>query len=279
MRFRSLLFVPGDRPDRMRKAMVSGADGLILDLEDSVACDAKPSARSHVAEFIEEAGNTLPLFVRINALGRDMLAADIAAAMRGGAFGIVLPKAEGRESLSILDRALAGSDLVILPIVTETPRALFETGHYGGVSRRLFALSWGAEDLSAALGASTARKADGSYRPTYELARSLTLVGAHAAGVPAMETIYPDIADVSGLTAYAARAREDGFSGMTAIHPSQIAPIHAAFRPSDAEVAEARRIVEAFEAGAGAGALRLDGKMIDAPHLAQAKRLLREVEA
>ncbi len=272
-RLRSLLFVPGDRPERFAKAAASGADALILDLEDSVVAANKPAAREHVAAWLTE-HPPLPVFVRINPLDGGQLDADLAAVPPGTGFGIVLPKAEGAPSLAALAARLDGTDLAVLPIVTETPRALFRLDGYGGVTRRLVGLTWGAEDLSAAVGASTAREADGRYRPPYELARSLTLFAAHAAGVMAIETVYPDLADADGLRAYAARGRQDGFSGMLALHPNQIAPIHAGFAPTAAEIDHARAIVAHFAAGGGAGALKLGGRMIDAPHLAAAERLL-----
>ena len=273
MRLRSLLFVPGDRPERFAKAAASGADAIILDLEDSVVAAAKDAARRHVAAFLAARVAGVPVFVRVNPLDAGMLDADLAAVPAGTGFGVVLPKAEGAASLAFLAARLTGTDLRILPIVTETPRALFAMDGYGGVSDRLLGLTWGAEDLSAAIGG-TAREADGRYRPPYELARSLTLFAAHAAGVRAIETVFPDLADAGGLQAYAARGRQDGFSGMLALHPSQIAPIHAGFAPAAAEVAQARAIVAHFAAGGGAGALRLDGRMIDAPHRAAAERLL-----
>ena len=272
MRLRSLLFVPGDRPERFAKAAASGADAIILDLEDSVAAAAKAGARAAVAEFLASPP-PVPAFVRINPLdsGHD---ADLAAVLGGHGFGVVWPKAEGAEPLAALAARLAGTDLKILPIATETPRALFRMDGYASVTDRLIGLTWGAEDLSTAVGATGARAADGRYRPPFELARSLTLFAAYAAGVAAIETVYPDLADTAGLRAYAARGRQDGFSGMLALHPSQIAPIHAGFAPTDAEIADARAIVAHFAAGDGAGALRLDGRMIDAPHLAAARRLL-----
>jgi citrate lyase subunit beta/citryl-CoA lyase len=278
MSLRSLLFVPADRPDRMRKALGYGADALILDLEDSVAPAAKAAAREHVAAFLQEAPRDRSLFVRVNALDQGLLDEDLRAILSRAPDGIVLPKAEGAPSLRALDVALAATTVAILPIVTETPKAMFQTGAYGGVTDRLCGLSWGAEDLPAAIGATGAREADGRYRPAYELARSLTLFGAHAAGVAAIETVYPDFRDLEGLSAYATRGRQDGFTGMMAIHPSQIAPIHAAFRPSEAEVAHARRIVDLFAENPGAGVLSVDGRMVDAPHYEAALRLLNQLD-
>ena len=271
-RLRSLLFVPGDRPDRMAKAAALDADALILDLEDSVTLAAKPAARAAIAAFLAEPRHQL-LFVRINPLDSGLAADDLAAVLGARPDGIVLPKAEGGASVSALDAHLAG-DMLILPIATETPAAVFAMGSYAGVSERLCGLTWGAEDLPAAIGASTSREADGSYTAPYQLARSLTLFGAHAAGVAAIETVYPDFRDLDGLAAYAARGRRDGFTGMMAIHPSQVPVINAAFSPSADEIARAQAIVDLFAANPGAGALNMDGRMIDAPHLKAALALL-----
>lgn len=281
MRLRSLLFVPGDQPGRMEKALEAGADALILDLEDSVTRDQKEKARDCVANFLVREPRAVPLFVRINPLGGGMADADLAAIIAGKPDGIVLPKAEGSRSLIDLDqrlKALGDTHAVILPIATETPAAIFVLGSYGDATPRLCGLTWGAEDLPASIGAATSREEDGRYTPPYEIARSLLLFGAHAAGVPAIETVYPAFRDLDGLNAYAARGRRDGFSGMMAIHPAQVEVINAAFTPSKAEIAWARRIVELFNRNPGVGALSLDGKMVDAPHLKQAKRLLADTQ-
>ena len=279
MRLRSLLFVPGDRPDRMAKAMGSGADALILDLEDAVAPDAKPRARDAVARFLTEPRDrAVALFVRINPVDGPVAAADLAAMLPARPDGIVLPKAEGLVSLHAL-AARGVNHIPILPIATETPTALFRLGDYAGSSLPLAGLTWGAEDLPAAIGATTAREADGGYTPPYQLARSLTLFGAHAAGVAAIEAVYPDFRDLEGLAAYAARGRRDGFTGMMAIHPSQVPVINAAFTPSADELARARAIVDLFAANPGAGALQLDGRMVDAPHLKAAQALLARAQA
>lgn len=275
MKLRSLLFVPGDRPDRMEKALRSGADALILDLEDSVAPAAKPEARRHVAEFLN-ANSAAKLWVRINPLDGDEADRDLAAILASHPDGIVLPKAEGGASVAELTRRLTergNATAQILAIATETPAAMFQLGSYAGL-KRLAGLTWGAEDLPAAIGAATSREPDGRYTPPYELARSLCLFGAAAAGVAPIETVYPAFRDLDGLAAYAARARRDGFTGMMAIHPDQVAPINAAFTPSEAEIAHARAVVAAFEANPGAGTLALDGRMIDRPHLVQAQRTL-----
>jgi citrate lyase subunit beta/citryl-CoA lyase len=275
MRLRSLLFVPGDRPDRMAKALGSGADALILDLEDAVAPAAKAEARRHVAEFVDAHGDA-QLWVRVNPLDSPENEKDLAAVLGAHPNGIVLPKAEGGASVNELARRLTergNATAQILAIATETPAAMFQLGTYGG-AKRLAGLTWGAEDLPAAIGAMTSREEDGSFRAPYELARSLCLFGAAAAGVAPIETVFPAFRDLDGLAAYAARARRDGFTGMMAIHPAQVAVINDAFTPSEAEVADARAVVAAFEAAPGAGALSLDGRMIDRPHLVQAQRIL-----
>lgn len=265
--------MPGDRPERMDKALGLGADALILDLEDSVAPDARPEARAAIAGFLGRAGRDGPrLFVRVNPLGTADHAADLAAVLPARPDGLVLPKAEGAASIAALAAAAPG--LPILPIATETPRALFRLGEYEQVAGDLAGVTWGAEDLPAAIGAVSAREADGSYTPPYEVARALTLFAAAAAGVAPVETVYPDIRDLEGLAAYAGRAARDGFQGMMAIHPAQIAVINAAFTPSAEAIAHARAVIEAFAANPGAGVLKVGGKMVDAPHVKQARRLL-----
>lgn len=273
MKLRSLLFVPGDRPERFAKGAASGADALILDLEDSVAPEAKPDARRAVADCLAQ-DRSLPLLVRINPLASAHVEADLAAVLPVRPDALVLPKAEGSTAIEALAARMGESAVPILPIATETPAAIFALGSYAAVAERLLGLTWGAEDLPAALGASTARDESGAYTPPYELARSLTLFAAHAAAVPAIETVFPAIADLDGLSAYAARGRRDGFSGMMAIHPAQIPGINAGFTPSEQEVAQAQAVVAAFAARPGAGVVRLEGRMIDAPHLKQARRIL-----
>jgi len=276
MRLRSLLFVPGDRPERMEKALGLGADALILDLEDAVAVAKKAEARKAIVEFLTRP-RTTRLFVRINPLDSGMAEEDVAAVAGAAPDGIMLPKAEGGSAIAALDallRRAGNEDASILPIASETPAAVFGLGSFGNVSERLCGVTWGAEDLPAAIGAASAREEDGSYTPPYQVVRALVLFGAHAAGVPAIETVFPAFRDLDGLAAYAARGARDGFTGMMAIHPAQVPVINAAFTPSDAAVAHARAVVAAFAANPGAGALSLDGKMIDAPHLKQARRIL-----
>ncbi len=279
MRLRSLLFVPGDRPERFAKAAASGADAIILDLEDSVSPANKEAARAAVADYLAGTREVVTL-VRVNPLDGHMTAADIAAVAAARPDAIMLPKAEGAPSIAQLDTILRSESArdaslpPVLPIATETPAAIFTLGSYRETRDRLLGLTWGAEDLPAAIGATTSREADGSYTSPYEVARAMTLFAAHAAGAAAIDTVFPAIRDEAGLAAYAARARRDGFTGMMAIHPSQVAPINAAFTPSADEAARAQAIVDAFAANPGAGVLQVDGKMVDAPHLKQAKHIL-----
>ncbi|MFD1105343.1 HpcH/HpaI aldolase/citrate lyase family protein [Sphingobium olei] len=275
MSLRSLLFVPADRPDRFAKAAASGADALILDLEDSVAPERKAEGRAAVADWLAQ-NRAIPAFVRVNPLDSGLTDADLAAILPRNPDGLVLPKAEGAASVRAL-LALAGSAAPpILPIATETPAALFQLGSYAEVSALLAGLTWGAEDLPAAIGAATAREEGGRYTPPYEMVRSLALFAAHAAGAPAIETVFPRIDAPDDLGAYVARARRDGFTAMMAIHPAQVAIINAGFTPSDTEIAHARAVIDAFAANPGAGALKVDGRMIDRPHLVQARRIVAQ---
>jgi citrate lyase subunit beta/citryl-CoA lyase len=273
MRLRSLLFVPGDRPERFAKAAGSGADAIIIDLEDSVLPERKQFAREATGAFLKET-RECSVLVRINQVDSRDCDVDLVAIQENQPDGIVLPKVEGAASVYALLGKQYAVDVPILPIATETPQALFQLGSFHEIGARLLGLTWGAEDLSAAVGASAAREADGSYTEPYRMVRNLALFAAHAAGVPAIETVYPDLRDLDGLAGYAARGRRDGFSGMMALHPAQIPVINAAFTPSEEEVARARAIVAAFEDEPSAGALTLDGRMIDRPHLLQARRLL-----
>jgi citrate lyase subunit beta/citryl-CoA lyase len=279
MRLRSLLFVPGDRPERFAKAAASGADAIILDLEDSVSLANKDAARHAIADYLAGAREVITL-VRVNPLDGHMTAADVAAIITARPDAIMLPKAEGAPSIAQLDLILQSEGAPdaslppILPIATETAAAIFTLGSYREAKDRLLGLTWGAEDLPAAIGATTSRETDGSYTAPYDVARALTLFAAHAAGVAAIDTVFPAIKDEAGLAAYAARARRDGFTGMMAIHPSQVEPINEAFTPSADEVSRAQAIVDAFAANPGVGVLQVDGKMVDAPHLKQAKQIL-----
>tara|TARA_R110002096_G_scaffold6305_16_gene29353 strand:- start:1782 stop:2654 length:873 start_codon:yes stop_codon:yes gene_type:complete len=277
---RSLLFVPADSERKLRKAADSGADALILDLEDSVAPESKPDARQLALEYLPGKDNC---WVRINPLEGDDAIADLEAVMPSAPLGIMLPKARSAEAVKNLsaelnrleiENDLAEGSTKIIALCTEHPQALFTLHSYIGASTRLAGLSWGAEDLSAALGASANRDAQGGWLPTYELARSLCLAAAAAAEVAAIDTVFTDFKDQQGLQLYAENARRDGFSGMLAIHPGQVDIINAAFLPTDEELAVAQKIVALFADNPGAGAIGMDGKMIDRPHLVQAQRLL-----
>lgn len=284
MKLRSLLFVPADSDRKFAKARGIGADGLILDLEDSVSPEAKATARSALAEKLaDEAPRDWAFWVRINDLESAMAMDDLAACVRPGLDGIVLPKAGGMEDvvrlghcLDALEAAagLAPGRLRILVVATETPAALFNLGSYGAGHPRLAGLTWGAEDLSAELGTDGNRESDGAWMHPYALARSLCLAAASAAGVPALDTLYADFRDTEGLARDCLRSRRDGFLGRLAIHPAQVAPINAGYLPGEAAVAEARRVVAAFDAQPGAGTVGIDGKMYDIPHLKRAQRLL-----
>lgn len=283
MKLRSLLFVPGDRPDRFAKAAASGADAIILDLEDSVSLDRKAAARESVAEWLS-GDRPVKSFVRVNPQESHMTQDDLDAILPYLPDAIVLPKAEGARSVHWLCAlaaatadAPAGDAPPILPIATETPGGIFDLGTMRDVAHHLVGVSWGAEDLPAAIGAATSREDDGRYTPPYELARSLTLFAAHAADVRAIDTVFPAIKDMEALRAYAARAARDGFTGMLAIHPAQVETINAAFTPTAEQVAHARAIVDAFAANPGAGVLQLDGKMVDAPHLKAAQSILKRI--
>ncbi len=283
MKLRSLLFVPGDRPERFAKASASGADAIIIDLEDSVALDSKLTAREAAAEYLS-GDRPVPVFIRVNPEGSHLTHDDLASVLPYVPDGIVLPKTEGARSVNWLRAEAAavadnpdGEAPPILPIATETPGALFDLGSLRDVAHWLAGISWGAEDLPAAVGAATSREDDGRYTAPYEMARSLTLFAAHAAGVAAIDTVFPNIGDGHGLDAYVARAARDGFTGMLAIHPSQIEAINAGFTPSAEQLVHARAVVEAFSANPGAGVLQLDGKMIDAPHLKAALSILARV--
>lgn len=277
---RSYLFVPADSERKMKKAADSGADALILDLEDSVAPAARPQARELCREYLMGKSNA---WVRINPMTSDAAAADLDAVMPAAPAGILLPKARSAEDAvqlaSMLDGLEAKLELPIgqtgiMPICTETPGAIFNLGTYAGSTSRLAAMTWGAEDLSAAVGASTNRDNNGNWLPPYELARSLCLFAASAAEVPAIDTVLTDFRNVEGLAHYADNARRDGFSGMLAIHPAQIDVINRAFVPTAAEIERAESIVALFAENPDAGVLSMNGEMIDRPHLVQAHRVM-----
>ena len=279
---RSFLFVPGDSERKLAKAMGCGADALIIDLEDSVDTGERASARQRVQEFLTHSASA-DLWVRINSLSTDDALRDLQAVMPSSPHGIVLPKPESADDvrrlatyLDVLEQAndIPPGNTLILPIVTERPAALFKLHEYADQVPRLAGLTWGAEDLSAAIGASASRGADGHWLPPYELARSLCLMAAAAAMIPAIDTVFTDFRNNEGLAASANDARRDGFSGMLAIHPDQVPIINAAFVPTSAEIERATRIVKLFAENEGAGVLQMDGEMIDRPHYVQAKRIL-----
>ncbi len=288
---RSLLFVPADSAKKLDKAMTSGADALIVDLEDSIALDGKARARQSAAAFLKDAmaNPARPyLMVRVNGLQTGLTDADLDAIAPEKPDAIMLPKAEGGASVIHADAKLAVREaesglpdgaIKILPIATETAAALFVAGSFAGASARLLGLTWGAEDLSADLGAQSNRDAEGRFLDPYRLARVLCLAGAAAAAVPAIDTVYVDFRDSEGLRRECAEACRDGFTGKMAIHPAQVPIINAAFTPSADEIRRAQAIVDAFAANPGAGVVGIAGVMYDRPHLARAERLLARAAA
>ena len=288
---RSLLFVPADSPKKLDKGMASGADALIVDLEDSIAPDGKARARDSAAAFLKDVGAAPSrpyLVVRINGLQTGLTDADLDAIAPARPDAIMLPKAEGGASVVHADAKLAAREaanglpdghIKIFPIATETAASLFLAGTFAGASARLRALTWGAEDLSAELGAETNRDADGHYLDPYRLARALCLAGAAAAGVPAIDTVYIDFRDSDGLRSDCNAARRDGFSAKMAIHPAQVPIINEVFTPTAQAIAQAKAIVDAFAANPGAGTLGIGGVMADQPHLLRAQRILARVRS
>jgi citrate lyase subunit beta/citryl-CoA lyase len=281
---RSLLFVPGDSPRKFEKASAGAADALILDLEDSVVAAKKPEARQLVAEMLKAERAAQARFVRINAFDTGLTLDDLAAIMPHAPDGIVLPKCEGPDDLRKLAHYLAAFEAAhglaqtkILAIATETAASLFSLGGYANVDPRLWGMMWGAEDLSAALGARENVR-DGVYHEPFRLARNLCLAGAAAAGVVAVDTICASLDDLSLVATEAQDARRDGFGAKAVIHPSHVEPVNQAFTPTAAEIEWARKVLEAFAANGAAGAFRLDGKMIDKPHERAARAILAAAE-
>lgn len=283
MKMRSWLFAPGDSERKMERANGGNADIVIFDLEDAVAPEAKPAARRIVHDFLSrQPEDRSRLWVRINPLDGPHTLADLAAVMPGRPGGIMLPKVDGRADVEMVDHYLSAFEAAygvepgttkLIVLITETAAAMFTTGDYKGAPR-VVALTWGAEDLADSIGASSNRDADGSYGFTYQLARSLTLLGAAKAGVLPIDTIHTDFRDLEGLRTRAEQARRDGYRGMLAIHPDQVDVINAAFDPTVDEIAEAQAIVDLFAANPGAGTIGHKGKMLDRPHLARAQALL-----
>ena len=279
---RSMLFVPADSERKLARGLGSDADALILDLEDSVAASNRPTARTLARDFLEAHGpDRIRRYVRINPLASGLALDDLAATVAGRPDGILLPKCVP-EDVRTLDHYLSAFEAAagapvgkirIVAIATETPQAVFALGGYAGISPRLEAITWGAEDLSACLGGSN-KTIDGEYDGPYRLARSLCLLAAAAAEVAAIDTIYTDFKDPEGLKAECLAARRSGFTAKMAIHPAQLATINEAFSISAEEREWAERVMAAFSASPDAGTLALDGKMIDKPHLTLARRLL-----
>lgn len=285
MNRRSYLFVPGDSDRKLAKSEGAGADALILDLEDSVAPAQKPAARTRVREFLlaHPQRPTTQLWVRINSLDTSDALADLAALIGAQPDGIMQPKTRCADDVSRLahyldafeaQHSLEAGKIRILPVATETPEALFALGDFARCGPRLMGLTWGAEDLSTAIGATSNQEADGRWTQPFQLARSLCLFGANAAGVAAVDTLYVDIRNPAGLRSACLEASRDGFVGKLAIHPDQVAIINECFLPSAAELAHAHAVVALFAANPGVAALTLAGRMVDIPHLRQAQRVL-----
>jgi len=268
---RSWLFVPADSERKIAKALDSDADAIIFDLEDSVAPAQKGAARDVLKSLPKRSGGP-EWWVRINPIGSEVHKDDLHLIGSGDIHGIVLPKAESGADVTRL--AHRTGSIPIHAIVTETAASLFGLLSYRQPGSPLAAMSWGAEDLSAALGASSKYDADGALSFTYKLARSLCLAGAVAAGVQPVDGVFADFKDEEGLRSEAEAARREGFTGKLAIHPTQVPVINAAFTPSADDVAHATQIVAAFEAHPDAGVLSVGGKMVDRPHLVQAQRIL-----
>jgi len=285
MSARSLLFVPGDSDRKLAKSDSVPADILILDVEDSVSPDEKPAARSRIREFLtaRSARSGSELWVRINPIqGPDALA-DLIAVVDVRPDGIVQPKVRSVDDVLKLAACLDALEaeggvepqrIGILPVAMEAPEAIFAMGGYGRCGPRLYGLTWGAEDLSAAIGATGNKRSDGSWTQPFQLARSLCLFAASAAGVAAIDTLHSDIRDEQGLRASCAEARRDGFTGKLAIHPDQVAVINECFLPSADEIAQATRVIALFRDNPGVATLALDGQMLDIPHLRQAEQTL-----
>jgi citrate lyase subunit beta/citryl-CoA lyase len=279
---RSLLFVPGDSERKLVKAGTSGADALILDLEDSVVAGRRPEARRITCAFLASAPRTQQrLYVRINPLSTEDALADLAAIMPGRPDGVLVPKSTPAD-IRALDHHLLALEAAngmargatrAIAIATETPAAAFELGGYRGLAARLEGLTWGAEDIAAVLGA-TNRRPDGVYDDVFRLVRALCILGAYAAGVMAIDTVFTDFRDEAGLAAECDAARRAGFVAKMAIHPSQVAVINRAFTPSAEELAWARQVVAAFAAHPESGTVGVAGRMLDRPHLIMAERLL-----
>lgn len=284
---RSWLFVPGDSERKLAKGPSTGADILILDVEDSVSPARKPVARKMIAEYLGSAARDgAPLWARINGLHTPDWREDVEAAMTGGADGIVLPKPRSTadvfavaELMDRLEDPQRSEPAKILALAGETARGLMSLHEYRPGLPRLTALSWGSEDLGTDVGALRRRREDGSLLPLYEISRALTLAAATVAEVDAIEAVYADFRNLDGFRRFTEEALEMGYVGGAAIHPAQVEILNEVFTPSDEQLAEAREIVEAFEGSGETGVMSIRGKMVDQPHLAQARKLLRRYDS
>ncbi len=290
MKLRSLLFVPADSDRKFAKADTCGADALILDLEDSVASGRKPLARDAVKNLLSATTRNWQFFVRINPFGTGLTLDDLVAIVRPGLDGILIPKVNGIQDVELISHyvdvlevaaGIPAGHVKLLVVATETPAAMLGFASYvmpnSRPSSRLVAMTWGAEDLSAALGALTNKEPNGDWTFPYQVARAQCLFAANAAGVLALDTLYGDYRDQAGLAESCRIARRDGFVGRIAIHPDQVATINTCFTPSETDLAHARRVVAAFAAQPDVGTIGIDGKMYDIPHFVAAKRVLASV--
>lgn len=271
---RSLLFVPADSEKKVPKALASSADAVILDLEDSVALADKPKARTRAREVLTSPRGPAKLFVRVNALTTGLTGADLDAVAAARPDGLLLPKSESGADVR---RLIALAKLPVIAIATETAAAMFNLGTYGDCGPELLGLTWGMEDLAAALGAQSNRDAEGRPTAPYEVARTLCLIGARAAGVEPVDGVHANFRDLAGLERECREAVRDGFTAKMCIHPDQVEVINRVFTPSPEAIAKARRIVKAFAEAGDAGVIGLDGEMLDVPHLKAAKALLARV--
>jgi citrate lyase subunit beta/citryl-CoA lyase len=288
---RSFLFIPGDSPKKLEKGLGSGADALLLDLEDSISPQNKVAARATTLAFLAEAMpvKTRPrIYVRINGLATGLTDGDLDAVVAGRPDGVMFPKAEGGAAVAHCDAKITAREAIhgvpdgtldIIAIATETAQAIFLAGTYAGASKRLKGLTWGAEDLSVELGAEANRDRDGHFLAPYQLARSLCLAGAAAAQLQAIDTVYIDFRNDSGLRRECEEARRDGFTGKMAIHPAQVAVINEVFTPTAEAVKRAEAVVAAFAEQPGAGTVGIGGVMYDRPHLERARQLLARTKS
>ncbi len=286
LHMRSYLFVPGDSPKKLDKGLTSGADAVLIDLEDSISAQRKAEARQITAAFLIEAiaaANRPRLYVRVNGHQTGLIDDDLDVVMAARPDGILLPKAEGGACVTLLDAKLTAREAIhgipdgdtkIMVLATETAAAMFTAGSYKGSSPRLMGLTWGAEDLSAEIGAEANRDKDGHFLDPYRLARSICLTAAAAAGVQAIDTVYVDFRNVDGFRRETEEGRRDGFTGRMAIHPAQVPIINEVFTPTQAAINHAQRVIAAFAAANGAGTVGIDGMMYDRPHLVRAQQLM-----